>query len=136
MDEIAIGQKEIDEDHGKSDYVLMREGFIDTAEKIANKHHGKTHGKKNSEKWAAEWNHTFHFFMEKMIKEFLAACSNEWIVGAESCRAYLNKGSWKVTKAWIKRYKAPLRYWPDGRPVFIKSEIDEFLKNKSPIEKK
>ncbi|MFH1737626.1 MAG: hypothetical protein ABIH23_01370, partial [bacterium] len=58
-------------------------------------------------------------------------CSMGWIIGTEACRAYLNAGSWKSAKRWVNRYGAPLRYWVDGRPVFYKSEIDAWLRDRA-----
>ena len=109
-------------------YIEMRESLIDAAEKKANKTCGKTRGKKKSEVWADAWNKEFHGQMEKLVRAFLGDCSAEWIIGSEACRQYLNVGSWDTARRWIKRYKAPLRHWIDGRPVFLKREIDEWLK--------
>jgi hypothetical protein len=115
-------------DTSDKDYIKMREALIPEAEMKANERCGETRGRKSSEVWAAEWNYEFHGQMEKLVKDFLADCTMGWIVGADACRKYINAGSWKSAKRWIKRYNAPLRYWVDGRPVFYKSEIDEWLK--------
>lgn len=110
-----------------NDYIDLRESLIPEAEKTANKKCGKTRGKKTSEEWCEEWNKAFHAEMERLVQIFYSACAAEWIVGSEECRQYLKAGSWKSAKRWIKRYNAPLRYWIDGRPVFLKREIDEWL---------
>lgn len=108
-----------------TDYIELREGLIPDAVKYANKQCGRTNGKKSRDQWCDEWNFAFHSKMEELVQTAL----DQWIIGSDSCRAYLNIGSWKSAKRWIARYKAPLRYWIDGRPVFLKSEIDLFLKN-------
>lgn len=109
------------------DYVDIRADFADDAETYTNKIVGKTHGLKTSDEWAAEWNKVFFEKVDELIKSFYHQCQSEWIVGSEACRQYLKLGSWKSAKRWIKRYNAPLRRWIDGKPVFLKSEIDEWL---------
>ena len=112
-------------------YIDMREGLIPVAEKKANKKFGTTRGDRKAEQWANDWNKEFHAQMERLVKKCQADCEMGWIIGTEACRKYINAGSWKSAKRWIKRYKAPLRYWVDGRPVFYKAEIDEWLKKHS-----
>ena len=110
------------------DYIEMREGMIPVAEDKANKKFGTTRGDRHAEEWADDWNKEFHMQMERLVRKWLEDCSTGWIIGAEACRRYINAGSWKSAKRWIKRYNAPLRYWVDGRPVFQKKEIDDWLK--------
>lgn len=110
------------------DYIEMREGVIPEAEAKADKKCGATRGTRQAEEWSDAWNKEFHTQMEKLVRKCMADCSMGWIIGTEACRAYLNAGSWKTAKRWIKRYNAPLRYWVDGRPVFYKAEIDAWLK--------
>lgn len=110
------------------EYIEMREGLIPVAETKVNKKCGVVRGEKPAEEWADEWNAEFHKQMEKLVAKFLADSAMGWIVGVEACRKYINAGSWKSAKRWIKRYNAPLRYWVDGRPVFNKAEIDAWLK--------
>ena len=110
------------------DYIEMREGLIPAAEKMANKKFGATRGDRKTEQWANDWNKEFHAQMERLVRKWLEDCSTGWIIGAEACRKYINAGSWKSAKRWIKRYNAPLRHWVDGRPVFQKKEIDDWLK--------
>ena len=55
----------------------------------------------------------------------------EWIVGSRAITAYLQKGCWKTTKAWIKRYNAPMRRLIDERPAFLRSELNAWLINTS-----
>jgi len=52
---------------------------------------------------------------------------DEWIVGSEACRIFLKKGSWKSAKRWVKKYNAPIRRWIDGRPAFLRTEINQWL---------
>ena len=106
----------------------MREGVIPAAEAKADKKCGATRGTRPAEEWSDAWNKEFHTQMEKLVRKCMADCAMGWIIGPEACRKYLNAGSWKTARRWIKRYKAPLRYWVDGRPVFYKVEIDEWLK--------
>ena len=110
------------------DYIEMREGMIPVAEEKANKKFGATRGDRLAEEWADDWNKEFHSQMERLVRKWLEDCSTGWIIGAEACRKYINAGSWKSAKRWIKRYNAPLRHWVDGRPVFQKKEIDDWLK--------
>lgn len=108
-------------------YIEMREGLVPDAEKIANKICGATRGKRTSDDYAEAWNKVFHDTMERLVQEFYNRCNADWIVGTEECRLYIHAGSWRSARRWIKRYKAPIRYWIDARPVFIKREIDEWL---------
>jgi hypothetical protein len=55
----------------------------------------------------------------------------EWIVGSRAITAYLQKGCWKTTKSWIKRYNAPMRRLIDDRPAFLRSELNTWLINTS-----
>lgn len=110
------------------DYVETRESFIPEAENYANELCGSTRPEEQtSDQWAVEWNKAFHRKMEELVRECYQTAVAEWIVGSEACRKYLKMGSWKSAKRWIKKYGAPLRYWVDGRPVFLKAEIDAFL---------
>ena len=113
----------------KEDYIETRNNFIPQAEKFANEKCGKTHGKKENIIWGSEWNLAFFAKMDELVKKFYQDAADQWIIGSDNCRSYLNMGSWKTAKRWIQRHKAPLHYWIDGRPVFLKSEIDNWLKN-------
>lgn len=57
--------------------------------------------------------------------------NEEWIVGSKAITAYLQKGCWKTTKAWIKRYNAPMRRLIDDRPAFLRKELSLWLENTS-----
>jgi len=109
-------------------YVKVREENIPEAEKYANEKCGTNRPEeKASEQWAAEWNRVFHDKMEELVLAVYQSVGTEWIVGSEACRKYLHQGSWETARRWCKRYDAPLRRWIDGRPVFLKKEIDEWL---------
>jgi len=114
-------------------YIEARESLIYEAEKHANKECGKSHGKRTAEQWARDWNMIFHSEMERLVAKFFSDCKTEWIIGSDACRSYIGFGSWKGAKIWIKKHNAPLRYWIDGRPVFLKKEIDEWLKSHSAL---
>lgn len=109
-------------------YINLRNSFVDDAENHANKTCGKTHGKNKNDEWAAAWNLAFHTKMGELVAGFYREAADQWIIGSDACRAYLNMGSWSSARRWVHSYGAPLRHWVDGRPVFLKSEIDKFLK--------
>jgi|GEM_PF-6496945 len=120
------GGNEMDVD--RESYKELRDELIPAAVKHANRKCGSSAGKKKGDDWAAEWNRAFHERMNQLAREYFESLTLEWIVGADACRAYLRMASWKTAKRWIKQYNAPMRRWIDGRPVFIKSELDEWLR--------
>jgi len=117
------GKKNVD-----AEYVKVREENIPEAERYANEQCGANRPEeKTSEQWAAEWNRVFHDKMEELVRAIHQSVDTEWIVGSEACRQYIQQGSWETARRWCKRYNAPLRRWIDGRPVFLKKEIDAWL---------
>jgi len=110
------------------EYVQVRKENIPEAESYANERCGKERPEeKTAEQWATEWNRIFHEKMDELVRAVYQSAASEWIVGSESCRKYLHQGSWETARRWCKRYNAPLRRWVDGRPVFLKKEIDDWL---------
>lgn len=52
---------------------------------------------------------------------------DDWIVGRVAIMKFLKKGSWRSVLRWVRKYKPPLRRWIDGKPAFLRAEINEWL---------
>ena len=52
--------------------------------------------------------------------------NDTWITGTDDivnfCKEYFGPTSWKTLRDWKKKYKFPIRYFPNGRPYLIQSE--------------
>ena len=53
--------------------------------------------------------------------------SGEMLRGRRQIMAFLKIKSWKTVRRHRKEYHLPIRRWPGGRPVALKSELIRYL---------